>query len=88
MTRSDCKMMIKLKPFAFFRQALGASDLQYEIRAGATAKDLLDDIISRHPSLEKSRDHVIITINKQAVHLDALLSEGDEVAILPPVSGG
>lgn len=81
-------MMIKLKPFAFFRQALGASDLLYEMRTGATAKDLLDDIISKHPTLEKSRNHVVITINKQAVHLDALLHEGDEVAILPPVSGG
>jgi sulfur-carrier protein len=81
-------MMIRLKLFAFFRQAFGASDLQYEIRAGATAKDLIDDIISKHPALEKSRDHVIITVNKQAVHPDALLNEGDEVAILPPVSGG
>lgn len=81
-------MKIKLKPFAFFRQALGASDLQYEVKSGATAQDLLDDIISKYPSLEKSRDHVVITINKQAVHLEAPLHEGDEVAILPPVSGG
>jgi sulfur-carrier protein len=81
-------MKIKLKLFAFFRQAFGANDLQYEIRTGATARDLLDDIISKHPTLEKSRDHVVITINKQAVHLDAPIHEGDEVAILPPVSGG
>jgi molybdopterin converting factor subunit 1 len=81
-------MKIKLKLFAFFRQALGASDLQYEIGSGATAKDLLDDIISKHPTLEKSRNHVVITINQQAVHPDAPLHEGDEVAILPPVSGG
>lgn len=81
-------MKIKLKLFAFFRQAFGASDLEYEVIAGATAQTLLDDIMSRHPTLEKSRDHVVITINKQAVHLDAPLHEGDEVAILPPVSGG
>jgi molybdopterin synthase sulfur carrier subunit len=81
-------MRIKLKLFAFFRQAFGASDLQYEIRTGATAQDLLDDIMSKHPTLEKSRNHVVITINKHAVHLDAPLHEGDEVAILPPVSGG
>ena len=81
-------MKIKLKLFAFFRQAFGASDLQYEIKTGATAQDLLDDIISKHPTLEKSRNHVVIMINKQAVHPDAPLHEGDEVAILPPVSGG
>jgi molybdopterin synthase sulfur carrier subunit len=81
-------MKIKLKLFAFFRQAFGASDVQYEIGTDATAQDLLDDIIFKHPTLEKSRNHVVITINKQAVHLDAPLHEGDEVAILPPVSGG
>jgi len=81
-------MKIKLKLFAFFRQALGSNELQYEIKAGATAQDLLDDILSKYPALEKSRNHVVITINQQAVHLDAPLHEGDEVAILPPVSGG
>lgn len=81
-------MKVKLKSFAFFRQALGASDMQYEIRDGASAKDLLDDIIRKHPGLEKSRDHVVVTVNRKAVHLDAVLHEGDEVAVLPPVSGG
>jgi molybdopterin converting factor subunit 1 len=81
-------MKIKLKLFAFFRQALGTSELQYVLREGATAKDLLDEIVRKHPSLEKSRDHVVVTVNKQAVHFDSVLHDGDEVAILPPVSGG
>lgn len=81
-------MMIKLRPFAFFRQALGAPELPYELPDGATAGDLLDDIIRKHPSLEKSRGHVVITVNRTAVKMTDVLRDGDEVAILPPVSGG
>ena len=82
------EIKIKLKIFAFFRQAFGASEVQYSMREGATAEDLLDEIIRNHPSLENSRDHVVITVNKQSVRLDTVLHDGDEVAILPPVSGG
>ena len=81
-------MRIRLRPFAFFRQALGAPEMEYDLSDGATAGDLLDDILRKHPSLEKSRGHVVITVNKSAVKLTEMLHEGDEVAILPPVSGG
>lgn len=81
-------MMIKLRVFAFFRQVLGTPELSYEIAEGATAEDLLEDIFKKHPSLEKSRGHVVVTINKMAVHLTEKIHEGDEVALLPPVSGG
>jgi MoaD family protein len=81
-------MKIKLKPLAFFRQVLGAPELSYEIAEGATAEDLLEDIFRKHPVLEKSRGHVVVTINKTAVMLTETLREGDEVSILPPVSGG
>jgi molybdopterin synthase sulfur carrier subunit len=81
-------MKIKLKSFAFFRQALGAPEMAYEIPDGATAADLLDDIFRKHPSLESSKGHVVITVNKTAVKLTDEIHDGDEVAILPPVSGG
>jgi len=81
-------MIIRLKLFAFFRQVLGAPELSYEIAEGATAGDLIDDILRKHPSLEGSRGHVVITVNKTAVKLTDKIHEGDEVAILPPVSGG
>jgi len=81
-------MMFKLKLFAFYRQAFGAPEVSYEIAAGSSAADLLEDIFRKHPSLEKSRGHVVVTINKIAVPLTDEIHDGDEVAILPPVSGG
>ena len=82
------RMKIKLRLFAFFRQAFGAPEISYELAEGATAADLLDDIFKKHPTLEKSRGHVVVTINKTAVKLTEKIKEGDEVAILPPVGGG
>jgi molybdopterin converting factor subunit 1 len=82
------RMRIKLKLFAFFRQTFGAPEVAYEISDGATVADLLEDIFKKHPSLEKSRGHVVVTINKIAVQPTEKMHDGDEVAILPPVSGG
>ncbi len=81
-------MKIKLRLYAFFRQIFGAPEISYEIAEGATAGDLLEDIFRTHPTLEKSRGHVVVTINNTAVKLTEKIKEGDEVAILPPVGGG
>jgi len=81
-------MIIKLRLFAFFRQVMGAPEIAYELAEGATVSDLLEDIFKKHPSLEKSRGHVVVTINKVSVQFAEKIRDGDEVAILPPVSGG
>ncbi|MDH4123850.1 MAG: MoaD/ThiS family protein [Thermoplasmata archaeon] len=81
-------MKIKLKLFASFRQAFDSSEIEYELPEGSTASDLLNDIISKHPSLERLRGHVIVTVNRNAVSLEFILNEGAEISILPPVSGG
>lgn len=81
-------MRIALKLFAFFRQMFGSSQITYEIADGATVSDLLEEIYEKYPPLEKSRGHVVVMINKKAVPLTEQIKDGDEVAILPPVSGG
>jgi len=81
-------MRIKLTLFAFFRQVFGAPVVPYDLAEGSTVDDLLEDIFRKHPTLEKSRGHVVVTINKIAVKFTEKLKDGDDVAILPPVGGG
>lgn len=81
-------MKITLRLFATFRQIFNSGEIDYELPEGATTQDLLDDLFSRHPELQRFKGHVVVTINRQASPLTAVIKEGDEVAILPPVSGG
>lgn len=81
-------LKFKLKLFASFREVFGNSEVDYELPEASVASDLMDDIFKRHESLERFRGHVVISINKKAVPLEQEIHDGDEVAILPPVSGG
>ena len=92
-------MIVKIKAFANFREILG-KDLRVELKEGSSIKDLLDSLCASHQRLKsdifdesgKVREYVILMKNRKDVNslegLKTTLSEGDEVAILPPVAGG
>jgi molybdopterin synthase sulfur carrier subunit len=92
-------MIVRIRAFANFREILG-KDLSVEVKDGSTVKELLDDLISSRQRLKSAifnesgevKDYVILMKNRKNIEslkgLATELSEGDEVAILPPVSGG
>ena len=81
-------MRVQLKLFASFREAVGARELRWEIEDGATVKALLDSLVARYPGLGKTLNQGMVALNHEYVSHDAALSEGDEVGLIPPVSGG
>ena len=81
-------MKITLKLFASFRQEFGTGIVQYELPERSTAQNLLDLIFIKYPNLDRFKGHVVVTVGQLAVPLTTILNDGDEVAILPPVSGG
>jgi sulfur-carrier protein len=92
-------MIVHIKAFANFRDILG-KDMDVEIKDCSTIKNLLDDLISSRQRLQPAlfdesgqiKEYVILMKNKKNINsldgLETKLSEGDEVAILPPVAGG
>ncbi len=92
-------MIAYIRAFANFRDILG-KDLWVELKDGSTIKDLLDSLCESHPRMKsaifdesgKVREYVILMKNRKDVDslegLGTTLSEGDEVAILPPIAGG
>ncbi len=58
-----------------------------ELPEGAAVRDVLSRVLTEHPLLRSQRE-IVAARNREYVDLDAPLREGDEVALIPPVSGG
>jgi molybdopterin converting factor subunit 1 len=81
-------MKVKTKFFAAIKDIIGASEVELELPAGMTAGDLFQRYCRQHPSLNHHAHHTMISVNLEFVPSETLLHEGDEVAFIPPVSGG
>ena len=81
-------MQIQVKYFAFFRERLGRSSDQIVLPESATVSDLLDYLHTNWPQLANGLKSSQVSVNLEFVRPETRLSEGDEVALIPPVSGG
>ncbi len=74
--------------FARLREQAGADRVGLELPAGATVADAYSELRRLHPALEERRGVVRAALNQEFAGWDDPLGEGDEVAFIPPVSGG
>ena len=74
--------------FARLREQAGGDRFDLELPAGATVADAYAELRRRHPALEARREIVRPAVNQEFAAWDDTLAEGDEVAFIPPVSGG
>jgi molybdopterin converting factor subunit 1 len=81
-------MQVRLLFFATLKDIVGARQLLFEVPGGATVNDLLTRLEASYPRFKDYRPVLLTAINEEYVDRDARISEGDEVAIFPPVSGG
>ncbi|SVD42301.1 uncharacterized protein METZ01_LOCUS395155 [marine metagenome] len=80
-------LKISVRFFALYRERAGTSKADIEIPAKTTPRGLLLILRDKYTNLP-SYDTVLIAVNSEYVGIDKTLTEGDEVAIIPPVSGG
>lgn len=81
-------MNVKVKLYAAFREIVGSKEEDLELADGTTVQMLLDDYVRRFPKLDRYREHIILSVNKEYGRPGRVLNDGDEVTFLPPVSGG
>jgi molybdopterin synthase catalytic subunit/molybdopterin converting factor small subunit len=81
-------MRVRVLLFAGLREAVGSKDLDLELADGTSLGGLLSEVEASHPVVERYRGRLLISLNADRVPLETLLADGDEVALLPPVSGG
>jgi molybdopterin synthase sulfur carrier subunit len=80
--------MITVKLFAAYQEAYGVSELTLDVPPGTTMAQVRDRLIAEYPELERWRELTRFGINLQFVEADAVVQPGDEVVLIPPVSGG
>ena len=81
-------MKVRVKCFAAAREIVGTGDLVVELPEGSTLSQLLEQIRRQFPRLERLADSLLFSVNREYAHFDKKLAAGDEVALIPPVSGG
>jgi MoaE-MoaD fusion protein len=79
---------VDVRYFAIIREIVGLSAERREVPEGATAGDIFTQLIRENPRLERMRPVTMLMVNKTYVTHEHELHDGDELALIPPVSGG
>ncbi|MCD6386779.1 MAG: MoaD family protein [Methanophagales archaeon] len=89
-------LRVRVRLFASFRELVGASEVEVELNAEDTLRDVLLKVfgdacekIFEEASAKKLRDYVVVLRNRRHVQdIFSKLEDGDEISIFPPASGG
>ena len=81
-------MQVTVLLFGVLREAVGAKDLSVELPDGASVAALRAELVARHPGFAPHAGRLRVAVNREFARDDVVLAAGNEVAFLPPVSGG
>lgn len=79
---------IKVKLFAILRERVGESEITITVPSGITVNDLNSEILKKYPQLKSFSNKFVTSVNCKVTTGDTVITSKDEVALLPPVSGG
>lgn len=79
-------MHVRILPFGVLKESLGPDPFALDLPGGSTVSDLLARLGDRAPLVESLG--IAVSVNAEYAQRDRVLSENDEVGLLPPVSGG
>ena len=81
-------MRVTVRLFARLREIAGTGELTQELPSGATAQSAWESLAAQYPELTRYQEIASCAVNENYARFTTPLSDGDEVAFLPPVSGG
>lgn len=79
---------VKVCFFAGAREQVGIDHTQLQLATGSGTPAFVDALVGRYPQLSTLLPRCALAINGDYVRSETLLATGDEVAVLPPMSGG
>lgn len=81
-------MTVRALFFASYRDLAGMDELEVELVPGSSVRDLVLLLRRQGGAWRRLPEAPVVAVNMDYADLSAPLSEGDEVAFIPPVSGG
>jgi molybdopterin synthase catalytic subunit len=81
-------MTVRVKLFAILREKAKCGEVTLELPAGASAAVAAEMISRRFPAISALVPRVALAVNREYAPSDKVLFDGDELALLPAVSGG
>lgn len=79
---------IKVKLFAILRERVGESEITITVPSGITVNHLNSEILKKYPQLKSFSNKFVTSVNCKVTTGDTVITSKDEVALLPPISGG
>ena len=81
-------MQLDVRLFALYRERAGRRSFLLELPEGATVDDLTDAVRLRFPMLAPAGVKIVVAVNADYAEPELVLRPGDDVCLIPPVSGG
>ncbi|MCU0392109.1 MAG: molybdopterin converting factor subunit 1 [Thermoflexibacter sp.] len=80
-------MKVSLMLFGITKEIVGNSELKIDLEGNANVAQLLDKLYVDYPKL-KSLKSLLVAVNSEYAEKEHILADSDEIALIPPVSGG
>ena len=81
-------MEIEVRFFALYRERAGRNTFPLKLSKGATVADLTVEVRRHFPMLAPPEVQIVVAVNAEYAEPETVLQHGDEVCLIPPVSGG
>ena len=86
--RSVSGVRVVVRLFAIVRERAGTDELVLDLPGGATVAAAAERLATEYPSIREHARHVAYAVNREYAGVGTVLEDGDELAVIPPVSGG
>jgi molybdopterin converting factor subunit 1 len=81
-------MRVTIRLFARLRDIAKSGDLSRDVPAGSTVADVWRALVTEFPEMARYESSMSSAVNADYARMTAVVADGDEIAFLPPVSGG
>ena len=79
---------IKVRLFANLRELVGEKQITITVPSGVTVGYLNNEILKKYPQLKSFSNKFVTSVNCKVTTGNTIITSSDEIALLPPVSGG
>jgi MoaD family protein len=81
-------MKVTIRIFGRYKDIAGKDQIELDISAGNTLRDVVDTFVKQYPAAEKDKNRMMMSKNKIYASFNTTVNEGDEITLSPPVVSG